>query len=253
MQLSSGPSDTGNRPRFGRAIIFVIAGVALLGFYLARSHTPSAPSNRGAGATADSLIIPAQMILPADFDDGTRFSGRVIAVLEPVQEVLLPELRPVEKALGHMLVTDLASDSNLRVVSREMLAALRKRLGVGEPKAAAPVKGEQVTLAVFDFEPGGPVADLDQHSADLADLLTNYLSDAGATLVERKQLEAILREQRLIQAQRNGADQARLGRLLARSVSSTPPRSPGTCPSPGKAAHRPAARLRPGRAACTPP
>ena len=99
-------------------------------------------------------------------------------------------------------------------IEREMLAALRKRLGVGEPKAAAPVKGEQVTLAVFDFEPGGPVADLDQHSADLADLLTNYLSDAGATLVERKQLEAILREQRLIQAQRNGADQARLGKLL---------------------------------------
>lgn len=133
MQLSSGPSDTGNRPRFGRAIIFVIAGVTLLGLYLARSHTPSTRStDQVSSAGSDSVIIPAQMILPADFDDGTRFSGRVIAVLEPVQEVLLPELRLVEKALGHMLVTDLASDSNLQVVSREKVSSILAELQMSE-------------------------------------------------------------------------------------------------------------------------
>ena len=104
--------------------------------------------------------------------------------------------------------------SDLPALEQQMLGVLRERLELGELKAKSAPAGQPATLAVFDFEPAGPVAELDKHGGDLAELLTTYLSSSGVQLVERQRLAPVLKERAVILAQRSGGDEAWLGRLL---------------------------------------
>jgi len=105
--------------------------------------------------------------------------------------------------------------SDLPGLERRMLSSLRERLGLAESQAGQAPKGQPATLAVFDFQPGGPVAELDKYGSDLADLLASDLSAYETVrLVERQRLAVVLQEQALVLTQRSAQDQARLGRLL---------------------------------------
>jgi len=281
------------RRRLAWAALGVIAvSLALAGLHLLRNRTDQA--GRETAAQPAVPAIHAQLILPKDFDTGAPFLGKVIALVEPEEKALLPELRPLEEALAHMLLSDLAADLRVRVVSRErvsqtlaevqmgeaaltepettqhlgkaieadtlvsikvagnpseigaalqllspetgepawskkfsgspdnllalekeMLAALRARLGLKEPAAGETRRGELATLAIFDFQPAGPATELDKHAGDLADLLSSFLStDENVRLIERERLAAVLEEKELILTQRSAASQAWLASML---------------------------------------
>ena len=264
---------------------------------LAEVQPPSSPP---------SAASPEQRATAGEGQAAAQRQPRVIVLIEGAQRTRSAELEPIQAGLAAMLLSDLAAHPELRVVSRErvaaafaeaqlgeaalaepqtaqklgravqadtplalsltgspvrftatlqllspqtgepqwsrdfkgegsglpalasqMAAALRQQLGLPEAKAGQPQQGQRATLAIFDFEPGGPAAELDKYRGDLADLLATCLSEkSGVQLVERQRLTTLLEEQAI---KCFSIARRRMDAVHADSCAQTTGNAPGPC------------------------